>query len=130
MSTTVQRGAGATIARGLLAEFEQELGTTHRFLERIPAEKLKWRPHAKSMSAGQLALHVAQVPRGVLRMALTDESAPPDLSSPRPEAASMREVFDALAQSAAFVRETLPTLDDARMASTFAIVAGGKTVMS
>jgi uncharacterized damage-inducible protein DinB len=120
----------AAIAAGLLAEFGQELATTRRFLERVPGDKLRWRPHAKSMSAGQLALHIAQVPRGVLGMALTDEAAPPDMSRTRPEASSVREVLDALEQSAAFVRETLPALDNSRMLATFAIVKDGKTLMS
>src|SRR4051812_5456318 len=43
-----------TMADTLLAEFEQEARTTRKFLERLPADQLAWRPHAKSMSAGQL----------------------------------------------------------------------------
>ena len=50
---------------GLLAELEQEAETTRRVLERIPQAHLSWKPHAKSMSLGQLALHVATVPGNV-----------------------------------------------------------------
>ena len=46
--------------RGL--ELEQEAETTRRVLERIPQAHLSWRPHAKSMSLGQLAMHVANLP--------------------------------------------------------------------
>ncbi len=45
----------------LLAELEQEAIATERMLERVPAEKLSWRPHERSMSLGQLALHVATI---------------------------------------------------------------------
>jgi len=118
------------IARGLLAEFEAELGTTRRFLERVPADRLMWRPHAKSMTAGQLALHVAQVPFGVLGLVLKDEAAPPNFGAGRQQPETVREVLDALDRSAAFVRQTLPTLDDRRMTETFKIVAEGRTLMA
>ena len=43
---------GYGISNAMLAEFESELATTRKFLERVPAEKLAWRPHEKSMTAG------------------------------------------------------------------------------
>ena len=54
---------------GLLTELEQEAATTRRVLERIPQAHLSWRPHPKSMSLGQLALHVATVPGSVAELA-------------------------------------------------------------
>ena len=44
---------------GLLAEFDHEVGTTRRLLERLPddRERLAWKPHPKSMSLGGLATH-------------------------------------------------------------------------
>ena len=49
-------------AQAMWSELEQEAGATRRVLERVPADKLTWRPHPKSMTLGQLALHVAKVP--------------------------------------------------------------------
>ena len=46
----------------LLAELEQEADATRRVLERVPNDRLTWRPHPKSMTLGALALHVAQIP--------------------------------------------------------------------
>ena len=66
LNTTV--ASSHEIAKSLLAEFEQELGTTRNFLERVPEDRLTWRPHEKSMTVGQLALHIAQTPAGVLRL--------------------------------------------------------------
>jgi uncharacterized damage-inducible protein DinB len=128
VNTTTIRGN--EIAAALLAEFEQELGTTRRFLERVPDDRLTWRPHEKSMSVGQLALHIAQTPEGVLRLSEPDEAAPPDFSQGRPQPATLREVLEALDKSAAFVRQTLPTIDDARMQETFQVVQNGKTLLS
>jgi len=50
------------IADSLIMELEQEAAATRRQLERVPTEHLSWRPHPRSMSLGQLALHVAQTP--------------------------------------------------------------------
>src|SRR5437764_4219929 len=55
------------IAESLIAELEREAKSTVRMLERIPKDRLEWQPHEKSMSIGQLAWHVATLPRmGVL----------------------------------------------------------------
>ena len=118
-----------TIAQSLLTEFEQELPTTQKFLERVPESKLSWKPHEKSMTAGQLALHIAQVPYGVLDLAMLDEAAPPDFSM-RDQPKSLREVLDALAHSAAYVRKTMPSITDQRMREIFAIVQGNRPIMS
>ena len=60
------------IIDGLLAELEQESDATRRVLERVPQAHLSWRPHPKSMSLGQLALHVATVPGNVAELASVD----------------------------------------------------------
>ena len=117
-----------SIAQSMLAEFEQELVTTRRFLARLPADRLEWRPHEKSMTAGQLALHIAEVPEGVLRLALPDQSPVPDVTTRQPT--NLDVVLEALDRSADFVRRTLPGIDDARMEATFAIVHDGQTLMS
>ena len=48
-----------TIAELLLPEFDQEMAATRTVLERIPDDKLAWRPHDKSFSMGSLASHIA-----------------------------------------------------------------------
>src|SRR4029079_8548471 len=56
------------IIDGMLQELEQEAQTTRRVLERVPQAHLTWKPHEKSMSLGQLALHIATVPGNVAQM--------------------------------------------------------------
>ena len=120
----------ASIALTMLREFDRELGTTRRFLERIPENQLHWRPHEKSMTAGQLALHIAESPAGVLEMCLTDEAPVPDFSDGRQQPTTLQQVLDQLDQSAEHVRQTLRSIDDARMRATFTVVQGGRTVMA
>ncbi len=57
----------------ILNELQQEAATTRRLLERIPGDKLSWKPHVKSMSLGQLALHVATIPESICHLAQLDE---------------------------------------------------------
>ncbi|MBO0798867.1 MAG: hypothetical protein J2P31_08580 [Blastocatellia bacterium] len=52
----------------LLKELSQEAAITRRVLERVPGDKLDWRPHPKSMSLGELALHVANIPGNVSKL--------------------------------------------------------------
>ena len=46
----------------LLMEFDREASTTRKVLERVPEDKLGWKPHPKSRSLGELAHHVASIP--------------------------------------------------------------------
>lgn len=55
---------------GLLRELEEEAQTTRRVLERVPDNRLAWRPHEKARTLGELALHVANVPGGVAEIAV------------------------------------------------------------
>jgi len=45
----------------LLPEFDHEMTTTRKLLERVPEGKFDWKPHPKSMSLGSLATHVANI---------------------------------------------------------------------
>ena len=51
-----------SIAQSLLPEYDHELATTRRVLERVPEAEFAWKPHTRSMSLGQLAGHVANIP--------------------------------------------------------------------
>lgn len=104
----------------MLEEFEREYVTTRKFLQRLPAERLSWRPHTKSMSAGQLGHHIAETPSMALRFALQDRGSPPNFAV-REEAASVDDLLASHDESAAYVRKTLPNVSDAKMNALFAI---------
>ncbi len=74
MTTQTKASAAGTIGGAMLEEFERELVTTRRFLECPPGGRPTWRPHEKSMSAGQLAYHIAVVPAGVLERVLRERA--------------------------------------------------------
>ena len=124
-ATTASR---PSIAQGMFEEFERELATTRRYLQRLPGDKLAWRPHPKSMSAGQLGYHIAETPGLALQMCIPDRGSPPDMSQ-REEPATLSELLARLDASESYVRQTLPGLSDARMLAPFTIdVPGGDSL--
>jgi uncharacterized damage-inducible protein DinB len=62
-----------SIGTGLLPEFEQEMKTTRRVLERVPSAKGEWKPHAKSMAIGHLAQLVSSMPGWVTKAVHGDD---------------------------------------------------------
>ena len=118
-----------SMTAGLLAEFENEAKTTRRVLERVPNDKLTWRPHPKSMTIGHLALHIAQAPgliAGWARDGVTEFTG-----QPGPDPATAAEVVAAHDKSVADVKEILTKLgDDGLTKGTWEGKAGGKTLMT
>jgi uncharacterized damage-inducible protein DinB len=113
---------------GLLAELEAEAATTRRVLERVPQAHLGWKPHEKSMSLGQLALHIATVPGSVAELALTSPFQVPEFT--QRAAASAAELVPTLERSVVRARELLQGLDDAELASTWRLVDGEREVFA
>lgn len=120
-----------SIAQAMLSEFERESAITRKFLERVPPDKLGWRPHEKSHTAGELAMHIAIVPGRVVGNALRDASPlPTDFNALFSQPASVQEILDAHALSAQTVREILPTLDDARLMTNWSGTVDGEPVVT
>jgi len=117
------------IIDGLLAELEQEAQTTQRVLERIPEAHLSWKPHPKSMSLGQLALHVATVPGNVAELA-AQASVPEPPAFVQPAARSSSELVPALHDSIVRARRALGSFDDAAMNTTWRMMHQGQELMS
>lgn len=117
------------IIDGLLAELEQEAETTRRVLERIPQAHLSWKPHPKSMSLGQLALHVATVPGNVAELA-TKDTIPEPPNFVQPEAATAAELVPSLSASVAKAKQALGGFDDARMGAMWRLQSGGKDILA
>ncbi len=63
----------ATMIQPMLNEFREEVVITKRVLDRVPGDKLSWKPHTKSMSLGQLAIHIATVPGSLAHILGADQ---------------------------------------------------------
>jgi uncharacterized damage-inducible protein DinB len=114
-----------SLAESMLAEFEEQAPVTRRFLERLPEDRLTWKPHEKSMSAGQLALHIARTPGGIVRFVQQNPAQAPNFINV-PEPASLKEILGVFDESIAAVRSLLPQFNDAAMHETWRMVQGDR----
>src|SRR5262245_30330844 len=113
----------------LLAEFDHEMGTTRRLLQRVPDDRLAWKPHERSMTTGGLATHLGNLPNWAGRI-LTDESfdlaaAPPNLEA-RTSRAEILALFDRSTKAAR------PLLDrtDAELIARWTLKRAGHEIFS
>ena len=114
--------------QALLQELDQEAKTTRRVLERVPGDRLTWKPHHKSMSLGQLALHVATVPGAVAEMSRKSPFPIPQFI--QPSAASVSELIPALDQSVAKARQILSTMNDEALTEIWRATDGTRELMA
>jgi uncharacterized damage-inducible protein DinB len=119
-----------SIAHAMLAEFDHESQITRKFLERVPQDKLTWKPHEKSHTAGELAHHIAIVPGFAVRFALVDETPRPDFATFFKQPATVQDVLASHEKSIETVREILPTLGDARLMTNWSATVEGKPVVT
>lgn len=91
----------------MLSEFRDEAAITKRVLEKVPADKLSWKPHPKSMALGQLAIHIATVPGALARITRQDRFDVSQGNFEPPHPKSMSEVHAAFDQSIREVEEYL-----------------------
>ena len=112
----------------LLQELEREAQTTRRVLERVPDDQLAWKPHHKSMSLGQLALHIATMPGAIAELSRMSPFPLPKFE--QPSAASAAELVPALDQSVAKATTILRGMDDADLAQMWRVVDGDREVMA
>jgi len=117
-----------SMTQAMLHEFDNEAKTTRKVLERVPADKLSWKPHPKSMSLGTLALHVASSPGVIIGWCAEDETQ--FTGQAPPEATSTSEILAAHDESVKKVKETLPQVGDEGMQKMWTAKAGGQTLMT
>jgi uncharacterized damage-inducible protein DinB len=114
---------------GILQELDQEAQTTRRVLERVPDDRLTWRPHEKARTLGELALHVAIVPGAVAELVASQSTVQvPQFSDPRPQSAS--ELITALDESIAKAKKTLGGMDDAALKATWRMMNGERELFA
>jgi uncharacterized damage-inducible protein DinB len=111
----------------LISELHAEAATTRRVLERIPEDRLSWKPHPRSMSLGQLAFHIARVPGAIGELLAELTREPPVV--PLPEATSRQEVLTELERSVASAAAALSGWGDAGLAQEWQMVREGRPLL-
>ncbi|HEX7831872.1 MAG TPA: DinB family protein [Thermoanaerobaculia bacterium] len=116
-----------SIGEQFAAELQQEAGTTRRVLERVPDAHFAWKPHEKSMSLGQLALHIAGLPQGIADVITPLETEVPIVPLPMP--ASRDEILATLDRSVAYAIDKLAGWSDADLAAMWRMTKNGATLL-
>jgi uncharacterized damage-inducible protein DinB len=115
---------------GMLQELEEEARTTRRVLERVPDNRLGWRPHEKSRTLGQLALHIAMVPGSVAEFVASPSPAQAPQFGPDPSPACSSDLMPALDQSIAKAKKVLGGMDDATLMATWRLMNGERELFA
>lgn len=121
------------ISETMLPEFDQEMASTRKVLERVPLQNPDWKPHPKSSSVSALAAHIANMPDWAGLTLETDsfDYAPPGAPPyETPKFSSKEELLAAFDKSVAGARAALVAADDSKMLAPWTLMAGGKTMMT
>jgi uncharacterized damage-inducible protein DinB len=108
----------------MLHEFRAEVVITKRLLDCVPADKLAWKPHAKSMTLGQLAGHIAAIPGRISSMAQQDSFDVLKGSFVPPQPNSLAEILASFEQSVRDAEQNLQGMTDQHLAGKFRLMKG------
>lgn len=117
----------------LLPEFDHEMASTRKMLERVPEDKMTWKPHPKSGALGWLATHVANLPHWAV---MTIEKDSLDLApegeqmKPAPPAESRQALLEAFDGNVKAARAAIEGASDERLLAPWSLLVTGKTVFT
>lgn len=117
----------ATLAQSMIQELQNEARTTRRVLERVPTDKLQWKPHPTARSLGELAIHIAAVPGAVAELSSKSPVQVPNFKDPTLHDAA--DLLPALDESIARAVRIVGGMDDATLAADWQLMRGDQTVM-
>jgi uncharacterized damage-inducible protein DinB len=117
------------LSQALLPEFDHEMANTRKSLERVPDDKLSFKPHAKSATLGGLATHLATI-NGWAEAILSQDSFDVSTAPPTPALKSRAEILAEFDKNVAAARKNIAGATDAQLFKPWALLANGKTVFS
>jgi uncharacterized damage-inducible protein DinB len=117
------------IVDALLPEFDHEMTTTRKLLERVPEDKLEWKPHARSMSLGALATHVATIPSWG-EVTLTQPEIDLGGTGIAETARSRAELLGTFDKNVKATRAALTARSDGEFMEPWTLKSGGHTIFT
>ena len=121
-----------TITQQLLPEFDQEMGTTRRTLERVPNEKWEWRPHPKSSTMGWLAGHLANIPTWTNHGIDLDklDIAPEGKSLRGSPIATREKALEAFDRNVKAARAAIAGASDEHLSGAWTLISNGRPIFT
>lgn len=122
-----------SFSEALLPEFDHEMANTRKTLERVPEDRLDWKPHDKSTSMGGLATHLSNLPSWAV-LTLSEDSL--DLSpggKPLPPAEmvkSQKELLETFDSNVAKARAAVAGASDAEFMKAWTLLSNGQEILT
>jgi uncharacterized damage-inducible protein DinB len=117
-------------AHALAAELDAEFPITRRVLERVPTDRLAWQPHAKSMTLGQLAHHLAAIPGLIAKFRQSDGLDMATRPSSYASGESTPAILATFDQSIAAMKAALADLEDGEATATWRLTFGDREIFA
>ncbi|MEK6279217.1 MAG: DinB family protein [Acidobacteriota bacterium] len=120
------------LSNALLPEYDNEMANTRKTLERVPADKFSWTPHAKSSSMGALASHLANLPSwGSLAIGFDSFDMNPGGEPAKTRELTSREaVLETFDKNAAATRAAIEGASDEELFKPWSLQSNGTTLMT
>lgn len=120
-------------AQAILPEFDHEMASTRKVIERLPDDKLGWRHHPKSNTLGWIANHVVNMvawTNAVLEQPALDLAPPGGPAWSMPSLGSRQELLDAFDKHVAAARLAISEVKDAEMGHVWSLSRAGQVFFS
>ena len=117
------------LSQALLPEFDHEMANTRKSLERVPDDKLSFKPHTKSAALGSLATHLATINQWTDAI-LGQDSFDVATAPPNTPLKSRNEILEEFDKNVATARKNIAGATDAQLFKPWTLLASGNTVFS
>jgi uncharacterized damage-inducible protein DinB len=115
--------------QALLPEFDHEMANTRKSLERVPDNKLAWKPHPKSSTMGGLGTHLATI-NGWAEAIIGQESFDVKNAPPPQELKSHAQMLETFDKSTASARKAISSATDEQLMKPWSLLSSGKNVFT
>ena len=116
-----------------LPEFDQEMASTRKVLERVPNDKLDWKAHPKSNTIGWNANHLAEIlgwVDGMLTMSSWDIAPTDGERYQSPKLTTRQEILDLFDRNVAAARKAIAAVKDDELAQQWSLLVAGKPFLT
>jgi uncharacterized damage-inducible protein DinB len=120
------------LSESMLPEFDREMALTRKCLERVPDERLEWRPHPKSMSLAQLAGFLAILPSWTAVTIAQDslDVEPPGGPQAPPLPTSTKQILEMFDVNVGSARGSLQAAEDGRLLAPWTLLKAGQKLLT
>jgi uncharacterized damage-inducible protein DinB len=122
-----------TYAQSVLPEFDQEMASTRKVLERVPEDKLEWRAAPKSNTIGWNANHIAEMPGWVSAVIAAPSLDIAPVGGPAyqsPKLTSRQAILELFDKNVAAAHQAIAAAQDDQMGQMWSLLKAGQTMFA